>query len=220
MSRRQHAKLDAIARFLPDGEHKFLRRLVDYANADGVGAFPRRKTLVKETGKSRRWLEIIERRLVERGWLEARAVGQGCARRTFYRVMLPAPSRFEWQQEVPRARPGKQLRLPFEPVQNPAELPTASVDADRIQCDPQIAFPLTRSHLTPSLQGSSGAASVSDPKNMDPKDVQKEERPRLARRHSPPHPPLDLERLQFAKRNIKARLDAARERRRLMRGRR
>lgn len=221
MSKRQHQKLDAIARFLPDGEHKFLRRLVDYANDDGAGAFPRRKTLVTETGKSRRWLQLLEQRLVERGWLRVRIVGAGCARRTFYRLTLPTAAMLEairWRQG---ARLRGQLELPLLwPVEKSAENLLTNVDADLIQSDPGILFAAEIRFLSDCGRKGLASPADSDPKNLDPKNVQKKERPTLARRHSSFSYARNPERLRFAERQLKASLDAERERRRLARGNR
>lgn len=214
MSGQQRAKVDAIARYLHAGEERFLRRLADYANHAGDGAFPRRKTLIAETGLSRRWLEVLERKLVARGWIEARAVGSGHVRRTFYRLTLPEPSAFQSHRQSPRSR--KQLLLPF-PVENPVEKLTEPVDADRIEYDPQIVLMRRRSHSTPSVDRGLADEAISDPKNLDPKD-QKKEKADAARRLPLALLPLDPGKLKVAKAGLRDSLIAERERRRLARG--
>lgn len=227
MSHRQLAKVEAVARFLTHREYLFLRCLADFSNQEGSSAFPRRKTVVAATGATGRWTRKLEEHLSARGWLKRVIVGSGCKRRTFYHLAIPPASAFD-ERWLPAARRSRQMPLPFlddacaKPSGKAVEVPTQPVDADPLEGDPQIPFGLRDPVLSGSREGSSRAARGGDPQNLDPKNVQKKERPTLARRHSPPRHPhtVDLERLQFASRNLKARLERDRQRAAARRGRR
>lgn len=212
MSRQQHSKLDAIVRFLQAGEERFLRRLADYANQHGAGAFPRRKTLIAETGFSGSWLRRLEDRLVARGWVRRKVIGAGCARRTVYRLQLPAPSAFEWRSPRPSERSSRQLLLPFEPVEMQLKSCGRPVDADPIEWDLQIPFASGDPISSDCKRRRLLDRRDSDPKNLDPKEKRTEEGPTLARRLPPRYSSVDLERLRFASRNLKARLERDRQR--------
>lgn len=212
MSRRQQARVQAIERYVPRGFYRFLWHLADYANDEGRNAFPRTRTLLQASGLSEGYFHEVRRQCAMLGWTKEWVVGAGVRRRTRYELHVPPPSWFAGVS-VPQRFTGKgQLQLPLEAVENPAENLTEPVDGSELQPDPGHSFSIDHSFLTPSIDWGLAPRSVSDPKNLDPKNVQKKERPPLARRHSPPRHAADLDRLQFASRNLKARLERDRQR--------